>query len=81
MRRLTYRPAALESILDFIARDNPQRALSFADELRQQCRKLPSFPGTVGACGRNRGPISAAMAALANNCVSTPAKLPFKTKA
>ncbi len=51
MRRLTFRPAALadlELILDFIARDNPTRALSFTDELRQQCSKLASFPGSIG---------------------------------
>ena len=51
MRRLTYRPADLadlESILEFIARDNPTCSLGFTDELRQHCRKLASIPGTIG---------------------------------
>jgi plasmid stabilization system protein ParE len=34
----------LESIADYIARDNPRRALSFAKELRQRCFGLASFP-------------------------------------
>ena len=51
MRRLTFRPAALadlESILEFIARDNLTRALTFTEELHQQCHKLAAFPGTIG---------------------------------
>jgi len=51
MRRLLYRPSAdadLDDILVFIARDNVDRALSFTDELRQQCRRLATLPGTLG---------------------------------
>jgi plasmid stabilization system protein ParE len=50
MRRLIYRPAALDDLLniqDYIARDNPARAVSFT-ELRQQCLNLASLPGTLG---------------------------------
>jgi plasmid stabilization system protein ParE len=34
----------LEEIGDYIARDNPLRALSFVQELRKRCEKLVSFP-------------------------------------
>ena len=34
----------LESIGDFIARDNPRRAMSFVRELRVQCRKITNAP-------------------------------------
>jgi toxin ParE1/3/4 len=34
----------LEAIGDFIARDNPRRALSFVRELRTQCGKIASSP-------------------------------------
>lgn len=36
--------ADLEEIGDFIARDNPMRAISFLRELRDHCRKLLTFP-------------------------------------
>ena len=36
--------ADLEEIGDFIARDNPMRAVSFVGELRDHCRKLLTFP-------------------------------------
>ncbi|WGF91127.1 type II toxin-antitoxin system RelE/ParE family toxin [Marinivivus vitaminiproducens] len=42
-RRITYTPLArddLEAIADYIARDNPARALSFVRELRFFCRDL-----------------------------------------
>ena len=41
--RLIFAPLAtadLEEIGDFIALDNPHRALSFIRELRAQCRKI-----------------------------------------
>jgi toxin ParE1/3/4 len=34
----------LESIGDYIARDNPRRAVSFVRELRAQCMKITSSP-------------------------------------
>ncbi|MCA0432081.1 MAG: type II toxin-antitoxin system RelE/ParE family toxin [Proteobacteria bacterium] len=36
--------ADLEAIGDWIARDNPQRALSFVRELREACSKLSDMP-------------------------------------
>jgi plasmid stabilization system protein ParE len=36
--------ADLERIADTIARDNPQRALTFAQELRAACLGLAEFP-------------------------------------
>jgi toxin ParE1/3/4 len=34
----------IEEIGDYIARDNPRRAVSFIRQLRLQCRKLAEFP-------------------------------------
>ena len=34
----------LEGIGDYIARDNPQRALSFVLELKEQCEKICDMP-------------------------------------
>ena len=34
----------LEEIADYIARDNPRRALSFVRELRERCEKIAAFP-------------------------------------
>lgn len=45
--RLVFLPSAitdLESIGDFIARDNPRRARNFVVELRQQCNKIAANP-------------------------------------
>lgn len=39
----------IEDIGDFIARDNPARALTFVQELRVRCRKLADFPEAVPA--------------------------------
>lgn len=36
--------ADLESIGDYIARDNPTRAVSFVRELRQRCERLADTP-------------------------------------
>jgi toxin ParE1/3/4 len=36
--------ADLVRIADFIARENPERAVSFIGELRLRCRKLIAFP-------------------------------------
>ena len=36
--------ADLEAIADYIARDNPVRALSFVLELRDRCNGLGTFP-------------------------------------
>lgn len=45
--RLIFLPHAetdLEAIGDYIARDNPRRAMSFVRELRAQCRKIAKSP-------------------------------------
>ncbi|MBM3387637.1 MAG: type II toxin-antitoxin system RelE/ParE family toxin [Betaproteobacteria bacterium] len=45
--RLVFLPQAetdLEAIGDYIARDNPRRAMSFVRELREQCRKIKEAP-------------------------------------
>ena len=45
--RLVFLPQAetdLEAIGDYIARDNPRRAMSFVRELREQCRKTTEAP-------------------------------------
>jgi toxin ParE1/3/4 len=34
----------LEDIAEYIARDNPQRALSFIGELRTRCEQFVTFP-------------------------------------
>lgn len=34
----------LEEIGDYIARDNPHRALTFVREIRERCEKIVSFP-------------------------------------
>lgn len=62
--RLLFAAAAehdLEGIGDYIARDDPTRALSFVSELREACRGLvpfprrfPSLPGNDGADRRQR---------------------------
>lgn len=36
--------ADLEAIADYIARDNPPRALSFTRDLRRRCLGLATFP-------------------------------------
>jgi toxin ParE1/3/4 len=48
MRRLVFSERALadlESILHFIARDKPQAASIFVEELSQQCEALCGVPG------------------------------------
>ena len=40
----------LEEIADYIARDNPLRALSFIHELREHCRKIITFPKAASLC-------------------------------
>lgn len=45
--RCTFSPLAvtdLEEIADYIARDNPGRAVSFIRELRARCEKIVAFP-------------------------------------
>jgi toxin ParE1/3/4 len=43
--RLTpFAEAELEAIADYIARDNPRRALSFVRELRERCLNLADMP-------------------------------------
>ncbi len=47
MSRCVFSPDALadlEEIGDFIARDNPRRALTFVQELRARCRALAAMP-------------------------------------
>ena len=34
----------IEQIGDYIAQDNPRRALSYIKELRKQCTKIATFP-------------------------------------
>jgi toxin ParE1/3/4 len=36
--------ADLEAIADYIARDNPRRALTFVQELRERCAKIAEMP-------------------------------------
>jgi toxin ParE1/3/4 len=48
MARCRFRPEAaadLEAIGDYIALDNPKRALSFVEELSAACRRLAETPG------------------------------------
>jgi len=48
--RCSFSPMAeldLEEIADFIARDNPRRALSFIRELRERCQKITWFPEAI----------------------------------
>lgn len=45
--RLLFAPLAeqdLESIADYIAADNPRRAVSFMQELRRQCQRIALNP-------------------------------------
>ena len=44
----------IDEIADYIARDNPNRAASFALELRQKTNLLEKFPG-MGRAGRVHG--------------------------
>ena len=37
----------LDDIAGYIARDNPQRALSFIGELREYCEQLATFPAAA----------------------------------
>ena len=49
-RRCRFSPIAeldLEQIGDFIARDNPRRALSFIREIRERCEKIAWFPEAI----------------------------------
>ena len=46
--RLSLSPRAaldLEEIGDYIARDNPSRALSFVRELKRECQRIAKRPG------------------------------------
>jgi toxin ParE1/3/4 len=50
--RLAFSPRAaldLEEIGDYIARDNPSRAISFLRELKQQCRRIAQRPAAFPA--------------------------------
>lgn len=52
MSRCDFRPAAeedLESIADYIAEDNPSRAVTFVQELRKKCRLLAEMPKSAPA--------------------------------
>jgi toxin ParE1/3/4 len=47
VKPVAFRPQAirdLEAIADYIAADNPSRAQSFVQELRERCRLLGDFP-------------------------------------
>ena len=47
MKRVSFTPLAeadLEGIGDYIAQDNPRRALSYLAELRSQCAKIALAP-------------------------------------
>ena len=63
MRTLEYRRQAerdLDGIKDYIARDNPRRALSFIRELRRVCERLAdtirSWVALVRSFGRTCAP-------------------------
>jgi len=50
--RLSFSPQAaadLEEIGDYIARDNPSRAVSFIDELETHCHLIAETPGAFPA--------------------------------
>ena len=52
MSRCELRPAAeedLESIADYIAEDNPSRAVTFVQELREKCQLLAEMPKSAPA--------------------------------
>jgi toxin ParE1/3/4 len=52
MSRCEFRPAAakdLESIADYIAEDNPSRAVTFIQEIREKCRLLAEMPKSAPA--------------------------------
>ena len=52
MPRLIFSPQAaadLEAIGDYIARDNPARAISFLEELRAQCDRVAATPASYPA--------------------------------
>jgi len=52
MSRCKFRPAAeedLESIADYIAEDNPSRAVTFIQEIREKCRLLAEMPKSAPA--------------------------------
>lgn len=56
MTRLIFSPGSesdLEEIGDFIAKDNPDIAISFVERLRRRCRDLVPFP----MAGRKRDEI------------------------
>ena len=45
--RLNFTPMAeqdLEAIADYIATDNPMRALTFVRKLRAQCQRITAWP-------------------------------------
>jgi toxin ParE1/3/4 len=47
VKRVVFSPEAagdLEAIADYIAADNPRRALSFIKEIRRRCQLLGRFP-------------------------------------
>ncbi len=47
MKPVSFRPQAvrdLEAIADYISTDNPMRARSFVQEIRERCRLLGDFP-------------------------------------
>jgi toxin ParE1/3/4 len=50
--RLVFSPRAevdLEEIGDYIARDNPARAISFLDEVRARCDRIAATPASYPA--------------------------------
>lgn len=52
MGRCKFRLAAeedLESIADYIAEDNPSRAVTFIQEIREKCRTLAEMPKSAPA--------------------------------
>lgn len=51
MTRLVYTPQSKKDLNDigqYIAQDNPRRAMSFVRELRGQCRKITEAPKAYG---------------------------------
>ena len=43
----SYAEFDLEEIADYIARDNPRRALSFIGEIRERCQTIITFPAAA----------------------------------
>jgi toxin ParE1/3/4 len=55
---IVYRPAALsdlDTIYDYLALEDPRRAIAFIDEIRERCRVLRDYP-ELGPARENLAP-------------------------